>query len=755
MQRPARLRVLLLADDHRSHASTLLEHIDALKTLSRHDVRAFNPRNQRGSLALDLHEFDVVVIHYSIMVLSDHYLAPSFRARIADFRGLTIQFIQDDYRQVAAMWHRMRELRIDVLFTLVPEREVEKVWPSSELPGVRKVTTLAGYVPSAAAGFEVRRLDQRPLDVSYRGRALPAWLGVLGQEKAWIAQGFTARAEAAGLRCDVDWRENARIYGDDWFAFIASSRVTLGTESGASITDFDGTLETRAAAWLAEHPGAGFWDVHEAVLAPYENNIRMNVISPRIFEAIALRTGLVLFPGEYSGLLEPDRHYIVLEKDFSNFDEVAAQIRDTPALERRIERAYDEIVARGRFAYDVLAEHLDNEIEASGARAGDRRPLVRFHAAVAEQRIRGYSLARPGSAMRRALRIAAVVKFVASDSDARGVLTRYAVDPRSLRATRPRRLIADLARMSLLRRAQSGRITAGESFFIHVLDSDAVGGLRLASSRDPETPHPPRDVAFPIVWNHAELGSRFAVPLTRRHWAYLTVGSDDGSLHEFTALEQLHNTLPGPVTKLVAPVTAASRRSSTSTASPAAPLHIARHCVHYGRKFAHIVATLARRRAERDLLLTIARRNRPLAGRLLKDLMKLEVARLAAMGAVADTGGLAAHIEGGTLSLVSTLAEQPVREPMDAGSVRAVRWDHSAVAVVAFARTQLGTIPYGLLPDGVYRFTAISEAAALAPTAVSEVLSGFVLALQDRLTREREVHPQPVAATTIARRRGR
>jgi len=757
MRRSARLRVLLLADDHPSHASTLLEHIDALKTLSRHDVRVFNPRNQRGSLALDLREFDVVVIHYSIMILSDHYLAPSFRKRISDFPGLTIQFIQDDYRQVAAMWRRMRELRIDVLFTLVPQREIEKVWPSSELPGVRKVTTFAGFVPAAAADVEVRPLDYRPLDVSYRGRALPAWLGILGQEKAWIAQGFASRSEAAGLRCDIDWRENARIYGGNWFEFIASSRVTLGTESGATITDFDGTLEVRAAAWLADHPGAEFWDVHQAVLAPYENNVRMNVISPRIFEAIALRTGLVLFPGEYSGVLDPDTHYIVLEKDFSNFDEVAAQIRDTPALRRRIETAYDDIVRQGRFGYDVLAESLDHEIEASGAQARARGRPIGFQLALVEQRVRAYSPARPGSVLRRTLRMAAIMKFVASDPGARGVLARSAVDPRSLGAARPRELISDLARMSMLRRAHAGRITAGEHFFVHVLDSGAEGGLRLASSRVPGPAQSAHEVTFPIVWNHAELGSRFAVPLTKWRWAHVTVGADGSGVHEFTALERLHNALPDEVTKLVAPVTRASRRVSTPAPSPAPlprSLHVAAHSIHYTRKLAHVVATLVRRPAEQVLLFTVARRDRPLAGRLVADLMKLEVARLAATGAVAETSGLAAQVEAGTLSLVSTRAEPPAREPIEAARVNAVRWDHSAVGVVAFAKTALGTIPYGLLPDGIYRFAALGEASVLAPAATRKVLAGFASALPDRQRSEQEVRREPVPASAgLSRRR--
>ena len=207
------LSVLLLADDAAVHANTILEHIDALTRFSRHDVVIYNPRGVRGSVALDLDEFDVVVIHYSLVSIHVGYLAPSFRAKLRRFDGLKVQMIQDDYRWVEEFWAMIRELGITVLFTLVPEREIEAVWPSAELPGVEKINTLAGYVPLDAGSQPVRPLSERPFDVVYRGRALPYWIGRLGQEKAWIAQGVAERAERYGLRCDVDWREGARIYG--------------------------------------------------------------------------------------------------------------------------------------------------------------------------------------------------------------------------------------------------------------------------------------------------------------------------------------------------------------------------------------------------------------------------------------------------------------------------------------------------------------------------------------------------------------
>src|SRR4029077_5792167 len=98
MTKPA--RILLLCDDRRGQANTVLDHIDAFRRFSRHMVRTFNPKTMKSSVALDLNEFDAAVIHYSVILSDPIYMSPHFIDKLRRFRGLKIQFIQDDYRWV-------------------------------------------------------------------------------------------------------------------------------------------------------------------------------------------------------------------------------------------------------------------------------------------------------------------------------------------------------------------------------------------------------------------------------------------------------------------------------------------------------------------------------------------------------------------------------------------------------------------------------------------------------------------------------
>jgi hypothetical protein len=350
--------VLLLSDDRPSHAPNVLEHIRAFPRYSRHSFDLFNPRGINRTRFLRLADYDVLVVHYTVPL----YLSEWLREQIAGFGGLKVQFLQDEYRRVDAMTAQMRELGIDVLYSSVPADAVPDVY-DSRLPGVDILPTLTGYVPANLDGRPREPLAGRPLDVVYRGRSIPYWLGRLGQDKSLIGREFVARAASTGLRCNIAWTEADRIYGKDWYRFLGSSRSTLGTESGASIVDFDGTLQERTDAYLATNPSATFEEVEREILAPFEGKAVIEAISPRVFEAAALGTAMVNFPGRYSDVIEPWVHYVPLEKDFSNFDEVVSAIGDDAALEKLAAQAHADLVASGRYSLETFVREFDREVE--------------------------------------------------------------------------------------------------------------------------------------------------------------------------------------------------------------------------------------------------------------------------------------------------------------------------------------------------------------------------------------------------------
>jgi hypothetical protein len=358
------LEILLLSDFNTRTAATITDHLNAFPAFSGHHFRRLS---MLGELSpwVDLARFDGVIIHNTLLPWSDRFISEATRARLRAFTGLKAMFLQDEYCGIDRTVAAIRDLGIDLLFTCVPEPEIDKVYPPQTLPNVIKVNVLTGYVPANLLGRAVPAPSERPVDIGYRGRQLPAYLGRLGQEKAQIADRVLADAPKYGLVTDISCREEDRLYGTAWIDFMSRCKATLGAESGASVFDFTGEIERRVRAHLRAHPDATYEELDRLYLAEHEGRIRLNQISPRCFEAAALRTLMVLYEGEYSGILQPWRHYVPLRKDHSNFEEIVAIVRDPVRISDITERAYQEIARNPRYSYANAIVTVDHAIDAA------------------------------------------------------------------------------------------------------------------------------------------------------------------------------------------------------------------------------------------------------------------------------------------------------------------------------------------------------------------------------------------------------
>jgi hypothetical protein len=356
-----RLNCLLLYNLYSAiDASTITDHIDSLRKLSCHRVI---PMWMYGNLPpVDIESFDVLAIHYSIKVHYDSFMSAAARRRLSNFRGVKILFAQDEYYRVHAMIEAVRKIGFQVVFTVVPPDQVDKVYPAAKLPELRKITTLTGFVPEALCRTRTPVWRHRSVDIGYRGRKLSAWYGVRGQEKYRIASYVKEVAPRFGLSTDITWDEVDRLYGRRWISFVGNCKAVLGAESGGSVLDFDGDIQENVTRYEAEHPGASFDEVSALFLRGRDHAIDFNVISPRIFEAAALRTLMILYEGEYSGRLEPWRHYLPLKKDHQNMAEVVSAFRDEDRALAIIDNAYREVAQSPRNSFAAMVRCFDRTV---------------------------------------------------------------------------------------------------------------------------------------------------------------------------------------------------------------------------------------------------------------------------------------------------------------------------------------------------------------------------------------------------------
>ena len=354
-------KVLLLCQNHPFQAEAINDHITALKNLPDSTVDTYSIHGELPS-SLDLELYDAIIIHYTLFVYSDRCLSPLARWRIRQYRGVTAVFLHDEYKHVNSTISILHYLRTKVLFTVIPNTAWRHVYPRDKMENIRLVHVLTGYVPDRLVGVSSDPAASRPIHIGYRGRVYPAWHGRAGRERVAIAERTKMDALSAGLTFDISTAEGARLYGRRWIRFIKRCKSMLGTESDVSVIDLTGEVATNVAAHLRANPKASDPELKALYFADLEDKVSIAQVSPRLFEAIALRTLLVQYKGSYSGVVEPDVHYLVLHRDHSNFDEIATILRDSAKIDQITREAYRHVIESGNWSYRSFAHTVAVEL---------------------------------------------------------------------------------------------------------------------------------------------------------------------------------------------------------------------------------------------------------------------------------------------------------------------------------------------------------------------------------------------------------
>lgn len=357
-------RLLVAYSGAATHVSTTVEYLSSLKQHSACEVSYLHVTDN-AQIDVDLNQFDAVFNSYCARLCFPGYVSQSYLEALRGFRGVRLIAVQDEYEHTNALRRAIRDIGFHVVFTCVPRQSLEFVYPRDMFPETEFVTVLTGYVPEFLKAH--RRswtpLARRPIVIGYRGRQNGGHLGRLGYDKYEIGQRMCEICRERGIRHDIETSDEKRIYGEAWYDFLGQCRSTLGTESGSNVFDFDGALEARYQAMTTDKGGPISYEEFQGYTDPHENEVPMGQISPRIFEAAATGTPLILFSGRYSGIINPGEHYIELKKDFSNIDNVLDQIEDISALEALADRSYRHLVQSGNYDYSRFVETVDELIE--------------------------------------------------------------------------------------------------------------------------------------------------------------------------------------------------------------------------------------------------------------------------------------------------------------------------------------------------------------------------------------------------------
>lgn len=253
---------------------------------------------------------DVLVIPHSF-----YYFNQGRRRRLLEDlaargsrRFTTAFFMENEYRQLPDKVAYARALNASVLVSQLPLEAASALY-APHFPG-----TIVS-APSALNPDVYRPgppLPLRTIDVGTRSHVYPASLG--DSERNELLRRFVrGDGPLARLTLDISVEEKDRLSRQDWSRFLGSCRATVATEAGAAELSWDGRPPL----------------------------VSGKAVSSRHFEALGTKTAQIMFPGRFNDLLWPGEHYLPLERDFRNLEDVCAAVKDTERLVTMTDRAYE------------------------------------------------------------------------------------------------------------------------------------------------------------------------------------------------------------------------------------------------------------------------------------------------------------------------------------------------------------------------------------------------------------------------------
>jgi hypothetical protein len=303
-------------------------------------------------------DFDLIIFHYGFMSSRwggrECYL--NALKQVEPFRhskAVKAVMAQDEYNNSNTIVEFVNDFKIDIVFSVSPESEWPKIYKGVDLTKVKFHKVLTGYLDERGIRTIQSFLKNTPkaIDIGYRARNLPQWLGKHGYMKTTIADEFNKALKNFKLNCSISTDPKDTFIGLGWYKFMVSCKYMIGVEGGATVLDSDGSIAKKGKEYLKQHPNCSFEEIERACFPGLDGQLQLIAISPRHLEACATKTCQLLVESTFNGILKPWVHYIPIKPDLSNIKEVLEIVERDDKRKEIVENAYRDIVLPGTWSY--------------------------------------------------------------------------------------------------------------------------------------------------------------------------------------------------------------------------------------------------------------------------------------------------------------------------------------------------------------------------------------------------------------------
>jgi len=398
--RESRIRLLTLHAQYTDKLSYFDDWLDAVRQYPGFDVIAIDiiPSGARRRIRQAIGEVDAVLLLHSTNGDSITYLDRHVPV-LANRRVPLITFVGNEVNlpgfSIAGKRRVLKAIRPEWIATQLLEEAGEYLFGDIATRGIVAIP----HALNPSAFRPIRNPDTRPIDIGSRVMKYMPHVG--DDDRSRIANAFVKIGHERGMKINIS---NDRFNRSGWANFLNLCKGTVSTEAGSWFLEKDdATVEAirryvaaqakgilipndsrvwtlapalplwvrRGAKWAFNVIGIRYETLVNEVQSYADIHARFfkskprppvygKCISSRHFDAIGTKTCQIMFRGRFNDILNADRHYLALDHEFSNLEDVLARFSDPAQRRAIVEEAYAHVLDghtyphRMRLLHDIL-----------------------------------------------------------------------------------------------------------------------------------------------------------------------------------------------------------------------------------------------------------------------------------------------------------------------------------------------------------------------------------------------------------------
>ena len=389
--RESRIRLLVLYAQYTGRLSYNDDWLDAFRGYLEFETKAVNiVTANSAALRAEIKNVDAIVLLHSTNGDTTDYLEP-FASILADRRAPLLSFVGNELNlpgsPISAKRRIFEKIRPDWIATQMLEEAGQFLFGDVAAKSVVAIP----HALNPHAFRPTRGIGERMIDI---GARLSRYLPHLGDdERNRLADAFARLGAQGRLKVDIS---DTRLDRNGWSEFLNRCRGTISTESGSWFLERDDATVGAIRAYVRGNSRGGLMIANDSLLRKFGHKLPWQVrmvlrrmlrwgpvkhealvnermsfddvhrqffagrerapvygkcISSRHFDAIGTKTCQIMFRGRFNDILEANRHYLALNEDLSNLDDVLRQFSDLSARRAIVDEAYAYVAASHTYAH--------------------------------------------------------------------------------------------------------------------------------------------------------------------------------------------------------------------------------------------------------------------------------------------------------------------------------------------------------------------------------------------------------------------